>query len=102
MQLSNFSQDITKVEWDGHIDYLNNLPGIVPTKEETYLSLKNHISNNIQGVHFGVLLSGGVDSSIIAKICKDLGSNFRCFCVGIKGSKDIFHAKKISDFFVIS
>lgn len=99
MQLSNFSQDITKVEWDGHIDYLNNLPSVVPTKEETYLSLKNHISKNIRGAHFGVLLSGGVDSSIIAKICKDLGRPFRCFCVGIEGSKDIFHANRISDFF---
>lgn len=99
MQLSNFSQEITKSEWDAHIDYLSNLPTIVPTKEETYLSLRNHISKNIQGVKFGVLLSGGVDSSIIAKICKDLGSTFRCFCVGIEGSKDIFYAQKISDYF---
>ena len=81
------------------IDYLNNLPSVVPTKEETYLSLKNHISKNIRGTHFGVLLSGGVDSSVIAKICKDLGRPFRCFCVGIEGSKDIFHANRISDFF---
>ena len=99
MQLSNFSQYITKVEWDSHIDYLNNLPSIVPTKEETYQSLRDHISKNIEDAHFGVLLSGGVDSSVIAKICKDLGCTFRCFCVGTKGSKDIFHAKKISDFF---
>lgn len=99
MQLSNFNQEITKSEWDAHIDYLSNLQNIFPNKEETYLSLRNHISKNIKGVKFGVLLSGGVDSSIIAKICKDLGSTFRCFCVGIEGSKDIFHAKKISDFF---
>ena len=44
-------------------------------------------------------MSGGVDSSIIAKICKDLGKDFRCFCVGIKGSKDIFYAQKVSDYF---
>ena len=99
MTLSSFSQDISKVDWDRHIDDLINNHRIVPTKKHTYLSLKREISEKIEGVNFGVLLSGGVDSSIIAKICKDLGKDFRCFCVGIKGSKDIFYAQKVSDYF---
>ena len=42
---------------------------------------------------FGVLLSGGVDSSFIALMLKKLGCRFPCFCVGIKGSKDLAAAK---------
>ncbi len=99
MALSSFSQDISKLNWDKHIDGLVNNHKIVPTKKNTYLSLKRKISEKTEGVNFGVLLSGGVDSSIIAKICKDLGKDFRCFCVGIKGSKDIFYAQKVSDYF---
>ena len=99
MALSSFSQDISKLNWDKHIDGLVNNHRIVPTKKNTYLSLKRKISEKTEGVNFGVLLSGGVDSSIIAKICKDLGKDFRCFCVGIEGSKDIFYAQKVSDYF---
>ena len=97
MDISNFSKIITKGAWDGHIDYLNNLLDIVSTKEKTYSYLKDYISINVNGGDFGVLLSGGVDSSLIAKICKDLGYNFRCFCVGISGSQDLYYAQKISD-----
>ena len=66
MEISNFSQKITKDEWDNHIDYLDKLPDIISTKEKTYLSLKEHISKNVQGKNFGILLSGGIDSSLIA------------------------------------
>lgn len=97
MEISNFSKKITKNEWDNHIDYLDKLRNIVSTKEKTYLFLKEHICKNVEGKNFGVLLSGGIDSSLIAKICKDYGYNFRCFCVGIAGSKDIYYAQKISD-----
>ena len=98
MELSNFSQKITKDEWDNHIDYLDKLPEIFSTKETIYLSLKEHISKNVEGKNFGILLSGGIDSSLIAKICKDSSYNFRCFCVGISGSKDIYYAQRISDY----
>ncbi len=42
---------------------------------------------------FGVLLSGGVDSSFIALLLKELGFRFTCFSVGISGSKDLTAAK---------
>ncbi len=44
-------------------------------------------------LRFGVLLSGGVDSSFIAFLLKRLGYTFKCFCVGITGSKDLAAAK---------
>ena len=83
MTLSSFSQDISKVDWDEHIDYLINNHKIIPTKKNLYLSLKRKISEKTEGVNFGVLLSGGVDSSIIAKICKDLGREFRLSLIHI-------------------
>jgi len=42
---------------------------------------------------FGVLLSGGIDSSFIAFILKKLGLRFTCFCVGVSGSKDLAAAR---------
>ncbi len=46
---------------------------------------------------FGVLFSGGVDSSLIAFVCRQLKCNFTCYTVGIEGSDDIEWAKKIAD-----
>jgi asparagine synthase (glutamine-hydrolysing) len=46
------------------------------------------------------LLSGGVDSSLVAAIsAKMLGetSNIRTFCCGIKGSTDMIYAKKVAE-----
>lgn len=42
----------------------------------------------------GVLLSGGVDSSLIAFILKKLNCNFTCYTVGIENSDDILWAQK--------
>ena len=45
---------------------------------------------------FGVLFSGGVDSSLIAFISKKLGCNFTCYTVGIENSDDILWAQKVA------
>ncbi len=46
-----------------------------------------------QKTRFGVLLSGGVDSSFIAFILRQLGYKFPCFSVGVVGSRDLAAAK---------
>lgn len=44
------------------------------------------------------LLSGGVDSSLVASIsAKILGIPIRTFCCGIKGSTDMIYAKKVAE-----
>ena len=46
------------------------------------------------------LLSGGVDSSLVAAIsARILGTNYhiKTFCCGIKGSTDMIYAKKVAD-----
>ncbi len=44
----------------------------------------------------GVAFSGGLDSSILAKICKDLDKNVRLLAIGFPGSSDIEHAAKVA------
>ncbi|HLC50209.1 MAG TPA: asparagine synthase C-terminal domain-containing protein [Candidatus Nanoarchaeia archaeon] len=45
---------------------------------------------------FGILLSGGVDSSLISFISKQLKCNFTCYTVGIENSDDIIWAKDVA------
>ncbi len=46
---------------------------------------------------FGILFSGGVDSSLIAFVAKQLKCNFTCYTVGIENSDDIAWAQKIAN-----
>jgi len=45
---------------------------------------------------FGILFSGGVDSSLIALVSKQLKCSFTCYTVGIENSDDIVWAKKVA------
>ena len=83
-------------EWIKHIDFLKNCNGKKGTKSNIFRALEKSIINKIPNEPFGILLSGGIDSSLIAKICKDRGDEFRCFCVGIKDSKDVEAATEVS------
>ncbi|CAI0399947.1 unnamed protein product, partial [Linum tenue] len=59
-------------------------------------------------VPFGVLLSGGLDSSLVASItarhlagtraAKQWGSQLHSFCVGIEGSSDLKAAREVADY----
>ncbi|KAJ8624469.1 hypothetical protein MRB53_032999 [Persea americana] len=59
-------------------------------------------------VPFGVLLSGGLDSSLVAsvtarhlagtKAAKQWGAQLHSFCVGLEGSPDLKAAKEVADY----
>ncbi|XP_012462004.1 asparagine synthetase [glutamine-hydrolyzing] 1 [Gossypium raimondii] len=59
-------------------------------------------------VPFGVLLSGGLDSSLVASItarylagtkaAKQWGSQLHSFCVGLEGSPDLKAAREVADY----
>lgn len=42
----------------------------------------------LEGRNVGIIFSGGVDSTLIAKILKDLHGKLKCYCVGMEGSED--------------
>ena len=84
-------------DWNEHIDYLRTRTKVNVSKEQLSNALKKCVTESLPSRPFGVLLSGGVDSTLIAKICKDYHADFRCFCVGIKGSTDIEGAKIAAD-----
>ncbi|TXG60675.1 hypothetical protein EZV62_015248 [Acer yangbiense] len=89
-------------------------------KKEGYTSLER--SNIIYCIHipkavlkrlmtdvpFGVLLSGGLDSSLVAavasrylvesKVACQWGSQLHTFCIGLKGSPDLKAAREVADY----
>jgi len=80
-------------DWYKHINSLIPKTKDNVSKKNLFEALKKSVMDSIPSEPFGILLSGGVDSTLIAKICKDYGADFRCFCVGIKGSADVESAK---------
>ncbi len=63
-------------------------------KRETAESIINAVKKRLI-TKFGILFSGGVDSSLIAFVAKQLKFNFTCYTVGLEGSDDIEWAKKV-------
>ncbi len=60
--------------------------------------LLESVRSKIPEGHFGLLLSGGLDSTLLACCIKSIcGSDrFTCYCAGVEGSKDIGFAKEAS------
>tara|TARA_Y100000310_G_scaffold104351_1_gene102702 strand:+ start:13827 stop:14732 length:906 start_codon:yes stop_codon:yes gene_type:complete len=46
--------------------------------------------------HFGIMFSGGIDSTLIAFIAKKLGAKFTCYSVGMENSEDLKWAQQIA------
>lgn len=85
-------------------DKLNEITNLkVNYLNSTYPELKNTLKNNliesvkkrVQGLsEVGILFSGGIDSTIIAKITSDFGINVILYSVGHENSPDLKFAKK--------
>ncbi|MBU0628547.1 MAG: asparagine synthase C-terminal domain-containing protein [Nanoarchaeota archaeon] len=73
----------------GHKEILDKLTGLV----------LGAIKNNLPNERFGILFSGGVDSTLIAQVCKKEKKDFICYTSaleekGLKEAEDLEYAKK--------
>ncbi len=88
---------VPEQEWIEHIRSLHGAQ-MLESKQEAITLLKeafvSAVKKRLPKKHFGIMFSGGVDSTLIAFICKKLGAHFTCYTVGIEGSKDIAEGLK--------
>ncbi len=65
--------------------------------------LLNSISVQTQNLKsFGIMFSGGVDSTFLARVSQELDRNFTCYTFGLEESQDIEWARKVSEEFGFS
>jgi len=66
--------------------------------EELLKALHTVLSEELSAFnHIGVSFSGGIDSSIIAKIASMTGTDTRLYTAGVDGSDDLIFAEKAAD-----
>jgi diphthine-ammonia ligase len=86
---------IPEGEWISEINKIRQdaLPGSGDYAEMISRELERAVASRIPKDRFGILLSGGVDSSLIALICKKRNADFICYTVGLPGSSDLEAAR---------
>jgi len=102
---------ISKEEWEEKIDMIRkkveslqnnkNIKNHKKLKEELKKNILEAVKKRIPKSHFGVFLSGGVDSSFISLLCKKNTNDFTCYNVGFKDgdmdeAPDFVEAKKVA------
>ncbi len=92
---------VDQSKWKSYILSLqNNFEDLETNKERAKRNLTNSLINAVKKRitdNFGVLFSGGIDSTLIAFICKQLNKNFICYSVGLENAPDLKYAKEIAD-----
>jgi len=65
-------------------------------QEKLLLEIQNAIRETISDKKIGVAFSGGVDSTLVSKICRDLGFDITLLTIGFPNSHDILFAKDVN------
>ena len=66
--------------------------------EKLLENIKNSISETVKEKKIGIAFSGGVDSTLISKICSDIDFDVTLLTIGFAESHDILFAKKVNTF----
>ena len=87
--------------WKKVIDSLKDKAKGNPDKERLKQAIIEAVKKRVPSEPFGLFFSGGVDSSLIALICKQLGLKFTCYTVGFKSEEgelpnDIWYAREVA------
>jgi len=59
-------------------------------------NFKNSISETVKEKKIGIAFSGGVDSTLISKICSDMNYDITLLTIGFPASHDILFAKEVN------
>ena len=61
-------------------------------------NIKNSISETVKKQKIGIAFSGGVDSTLISKICSDMNYDITLLTIGFPESHDILFAKEVNEY----
>lgn len=64
---------------------------------ELFKQIKNSISETVKEKKIGIAFSGGVDSTLISKICSDMNYEITLLTIGFPESHDILFAKEVNE-----
>lgn len=67
-------------------------------QQELLEKIESAIKTTISEKSLGIAFSGGVDSTLISKICTDLGYDITLLTIGFPGSHDILFAKEVNQY----
>ena len=65
--------------------------------EDLLQKIRDSISDTVSEKKIGVAFSGGVDSTLVAKICTDMGYDVTLLTIGFSESHDILFAKEVNE-----
>lgn len=94
---------IGKDEWEKKIAAIEtDFNSLETNKERAKRRLMDAIQQALLGRtknlgRFGVLFSGGVDSTLLAFLCKKNDLDFACYTIGLENSQDIEYARAIAE-----
>ena len=94
-----FSKDLKPKKWYNR-DWMEyeNIKENTSDFDQLRESLENAVKRQLMSdVPYGVLLSGGLDSSVISAIAAKLSLPLHSFAIGLKGSPDLAAARKVSE-----
>ena len=95
MELKTIHNLVSELEKNLSINLLNKNKII----KELNVILSNSIENNInKNINYGVAFSGGIDSTLLAILCKKFKKNFKLYTVSVGEGEDLIWAKKASNY----